>query len=177
MLGEWSTKKNIKNARYFDIGAYHPNIGTTRNKLAAWRYLHKKNNKSVHVGGNMAMPRTVKRDIKDDFWSEAVQIDDREKFIQRFKTEAPKEFILHYTSVKLYLTDVFCPVDTEYDPPHLTGIWDVPEPMIRWKRENLDTSESYPVANVFNIFHISLIITLTTLSPKRLTPPLTTLTT
>lgn len=35
ILGEWSSKKNIKSPKHFDIGTYHPNIGRTKNRLAA----------------------------------------------------------------------------------------------------------------------------------------------
>ena len=67
VLREWSTKKNIKGARHFDIDGYYPNISKTKNRLAAWRYFHKADNRLTHIGGDIEMPRSIKKDLKDDF--------------------------------------------------------------------------------------------------------------
>jgi hypothetical protein len=141
VLGEWAKKKNIKSARHFDIEGFHPNIGRTRNRLAAWRYLHKTKGRSTHIGGNMTIPKAVKSDLKNDFWSGAVKETDGEKFAETFKLEAPKEFILHYSNVKAYMRDTFQPKEDIWTPPEMDGTWAIPTEVRIWFEENMSQSK------------------------------------
>jgi hypothetical protein len=137
VLGEWKSKKNIKNARHFDIDGYHPNIQSTRNRLAAWRYIHKTKGRSTHVGGDMAMPGSVKKEMKDGWWTESVNITDKDKFVSRIKAEAPREYILNYNNIRSYLSDCFQPKEEEYKHPDMDGDWRLPREVQDWVQENL----------------------------------------
>lgn len=141
VIGEWSTKKNIKNPRFFDIQKFHPNIGRTRNRLAAWRYLHKTKGRSVHVGGDMPEPQGLKREVKDEFWKEIVNVKDRRHFISRFREEAPRDLILHYSNIRAYADDEFKVDVPEYTTPKLSGIWDLPDSITEWVEDNLHTKQ------------------------------------
>jgi hypothetical protein len=57
----------------------------------------------------MTIPKAVKSDLKNDFWSGAVKEMDSKKFAKTFKLEALKEFILYYSNVKAYMQDTFQP--------------------------------------------------------------------
>ncbi|QVH35918.1 replication initiation protein [Diaporthe pseudophoenicicola DNA virus 1] len=144
VIGEWTAKKNIKNPRFFDIQKFHPNIGRTRNRLAAWRYVHKTKGRSTHVGGDMPEPVGIRREAKDDFWKEAVTIKDRDTFISRFRQEAPRDLIVHYSNVKAYADDEFKVEAPEYCTPELSGYWDLPEEITEWVEENIKNKSARP---------------------------------
>ncbi|KAH0566381.1 hypothetical protein GP486_000203 [Trichoglossum hirsutum] len=117
VLAEFKEKPNIKNSRKFNIQNHHCNIQKTRNRLATWRYLHKKDGSSKYVGGTLKASKTIKKDMKDDFWSDAVQINNDDIFVTEFKRNVPKEFILSYCNISAYRRDTFVPKQYDYEPP------------------------------------------------------------
>ena len=84
------------------------------------------------------MPKAVQKEMKDDFWADAVEIKDRSEFLTLMKATVPHELILSYNNVKSYMNDTFTPTAQEYKQPVLDGIWDIPEELLDWKKKYLD---------------------------------------
>jgi hypothetical protein len=132
-----SCKVNIKNPRKFDIGGYHCNIQATRNRLAAWRYLHKPDGKSKHIGGDLKQPHTIQKEQKMDWWPKAVEFTNRSIFEEEFKRYAPRKFILNFNNIRGYMDHTFTPVIEKYESPKMEGNWTIPNPIKNWVTENL----------------------------------------
>lgn len=89
----------------------------------------------------MPEPQGLKREVKDEFWKEIVNVKDRRHFISRFREEAPRDLILHYSNIRAYADDEFKVDVPEYTTPKLSGIWDLPDSITEWVEDNLHTKQ------------------------------------
>lgn len=131
--GEWhlhmylSFKERVRtrDVRAFDIGIYHPNIQTCKNKGRWLRYMSKEDQDPL-----------TNMNTKELIWTRILHAASLEKAMTIIKEEKPRDFIMSAERIKQNLREVFdAPV--AYESPYSLQSFRDCEPVREWFESNV----------------------------------------
>lgn len=126
-------KLNTRNARYFDLGAYHGNYQAARNPSDVRDYVTKDGN---FLEEGEFEQRKRKR---DEYYSEALAAQSREEAEEILRTNAPRDYFMGFGNISKCLDKVFSKTRDPYESSRKLSDFNLPSSIWDWH------SESYQV--------------------------------
>lgn len=103
-----STKKNIRNERFFDLDGFHPNVQAVKDVQSSLKYLDKEDPDPLSFG----TPPPVKRK-----WGEVLEATSSEQALALVAEISPRDYVLSHDRVLSFVAKRFKPTVAPYVPP------------------------------------------------------------
>jgi len=116
----WPRVYDCTNARTFDVGGHHANIGRVRNLRAAYRYARKDGD----------FDDTLLLDEERGPFAEACGARDAAEFFDIIEKKRPRDFVLYHDRLTAFANKRFKPEPEEHSPVHTEFI--LPDDLANW---------------------------------------------
>lgn len=117
---QYATPVNIRNATFYDIDGYHPNVQSARKPKDVLAYIRK--------DGNYIDNWPTKRSY-GEIIEEAKDFD---SFMDMVRTNQPKDFILHQDKLEYYADKFFKRPPSPYQELPDSQPWSLPDDIANW---------------------------------------------
>lgn len=138
-------KKDIRNARFFDIQQYHPNVQAAKDIPGSIRYLEKEDTNSLSFGEAPAVKRQ---------WSEILDASSKDEAMAIASQVSARDFVINHERIEYFVNKKFKPQLPEYVPrytftsvPTIIDVWmeqlssDRPKSLVIWGPSRLGKTE------------------------------------
>lgn len=125
----FSSKKDIRNERHFDVRGYHPNIQACRNAQASKEYVSK--------AGDFRDIGEVPIFKSKTSWADAVRATTPEEFTNLVRENNPRDFVLHSEAIQRF-RDSFWKRTLAGYKPDTEQQWILPAELSDWSNQRLE---------------------------------------